>query len=165
MGVVKNKYRGTTKYSLVFAELVRAAQDRGVTTYQDIAVIIGLRLKGSHMAGETGYVLGEISEDEVQAGRPMLSAVAVSIKGRPGPGFYDLAHKLSRLPSKDEDLEFWEKERQAVYETWRRSPRIAMNAKKGRMTASLLPPSLREFGSGVCDKLRPSGMLEAVSST
>ena len=39
------KYRGTTLYFHVLAELVRAAQYRGVTTYQDIAVIMGLPQK------------------------------------------------------------------------------------------------------------------------
>jgi alkylated DNA nucleotide flippase Atl1 len=73
MSVFKDKYRGTTGYFHVTAELVRAAQYRGVTTYQDIAVIMGLPLSGSHMAKEVGQVLGEISEDEVTAGRPMLS--------------------------------------------------------------------------------------------
>ena len=86
MNIVKDKYRGTPKYFFVMAELVRAAQYRGVTTYQDLAVILGLPQKGSHMGREIGLVLGEIAEDEVTAGRPMLSAVAVSVSGRPGPG-------------------------------------------------------------------------------
>lgn len=88
MSVVMEKYRGTTKYFHVMAELVRAAQYRGVTTYQDIAVIMGLPQKGSHMGREIGQVLGEIAEDEVNSGRPMLSAVAVNVQGKPGPGFY-----------------------------------------------------------------------------
>lgn len=67
MTIVKAKYRGTTKYFHVMAELVRAAQYRGLTTYQDIAVIMGLPLSGSHMGREVGQVLGEISEDEVAA--------------------------------------------------------------------------------------------------
>lgn len=74
--IVKNKYRGTTTYFHVLAELVRAAQYRGLTTYQDIAVIMGLPQKGSLMGSETGQILGEIAEDEVLANRPMLSAVA-----------------------------------------------------------------------------------------
>jgi len=61
----------------VLAELIHAAEYRGVTTYQDIAVIMGLPLQGAYMGRETGHVLGEFSEDEVNAGRPMLSAVAV----------------------------------------------------------------------------------------
>ena len=102
MSVVGDKYRNTTKYFHVLAELVRAAQYRGVTTYQDIALIMGLPLSGSHMGKEVGWILGEISEDEVSAGRPMLSAVAVSVTGKAGPGFYGLAAQLGRL-SKSQD--------------------------------------------------------------
>jgi hypothetical protein len=42
--------------------VVRAAQYRGVTTYQDIAAIMGLPMKGSHMGAEMGWVLGEMGE-------------------------------------------------------------------------------------------------------
>ena len=86
MSAVPDKYRNTTTYEQVRAELVRAAQYRGLTTYQDIAAIMELRLTGSHMASESGHILGEISEDEVRSGRPMLSAVAVSVRGKPGAG-------------------------------------------------------------------------------
>lgn len=87
----RGQYRGTTVYVHVLAELVRAAQYRGVTTYQDIAVIMGLPQKGNYMSKELGLVLGEISEDEVACGRPMVIAVAVSVEGKPGDGFYVLA--------------------------------------------------------------------------
>jgi hypothetical protein len=97
MSVVTNRYRGTTDYIRVRAELVHAAEYRGVTTYQDLAVIMGLPLQGSHMGKETGHVLGEISEDEVNAGRPMLSALAVSVSGKAGPGFFALAKDLGRF--------------------------------------------------------------------
>lgn len=99
MSVVRNKYRGTTKYFHVLAELVRAAQYRGRTTYQDIALLMGLPQKGSYMGKEVGQILGEISEDEVRAGRPMLSAVAVGVNGKAGPGFFGLARELARGPS------------------------------------------------------------------
>ena len=120
MPEVKNKYRGTTTYFHVLAELVRAAQYRGLTTYQDIAVIMGLPTQGSYMGSVTGHVLGEISEDEVSAGRPMLSAVAVSVEGKAGPGFFDLARKLHRLGSSEDEPAFWERERHAAYAAWRR---------------------------------------------
>lgn len=120
MTTVKSKYRGTTKYVHVLAELVRAAQYRGLTTYQDIAVIMGLPIKGSHMGTETGHILGEISEDEVNAGRPMLSAIAVSVTGKAGPGFYALAKELGRMHADESESAFWEREVNAVYEAWRR---------------------------------------------
>jgi len=120
MSVVKDKYRGSTVYFHVLAELVRAAQYRGVTTYQDLALIMGLPTAGSYMGSATGQILGEIAEDEFRAGRPMLSAVAVGVSGKPGPGFYTLAHQLGRVSSPDEDLAFWARERDATYAGWRR---------------------------------------------
>jgi len=121
MDIVKDRYRGTTDYLRVTAELIHATEYRGVTTYQDIAVIIGLPLKGSHMGAEVGHILGEISEDEVKAGRPMLSAVVVGVSGKPGSGFFSLAKELGRLSDSDDPNTFWEKERDAAYEAWQRS--------------------------------------------
>lgn len=116
----KPKYRGTTIYFHVMAELVRAAQYRGLTTYQDIAVIMGLPVSGSYMGRETGYILGEISEDEVIANRPMLSAVAVGVNGKPGPGFSSFAQQLGLFDGREDEIEFWQKQREAVYRTWKR---------------------------------------------
>ena len=114
-----NKYRGTTKSIHVLAELVRAAQYQGVTTYQDIAVIMGLPLTGNHMSKETGTVLGEIATDEVNAGRPIITAVVVRVDGKPGPGFYTVAHQLKRIASPEEDVDFWDRELKAVYKAWK----------------------------------------------
>jgi hypothetical protein len=121
MSVVTNRYRGTTNYIRVLAELVHAAEYRGVTTYQDLAVIMGLPLTGAYMGKETGHVLGEIAEDEVNAGRPMLSAVAVSVTGKAGPGFFVLAKELGRFSGDPADEErFWRQELEAAYEIWKR---------------------------------------------
>ena len=43
-----------------------AAQYRGVTTYQDVAAIMGLPQSGSHMGRELGLILGEIASDEIE---------------------------------------------------------------------------------------------------
>ena len=129
--VVTNKYRGTPTYFRVLAELVRAAEYHGVTTYQDVAVIMGIPLQGGFMAGETGHILGEISEDEARAGRPMLSALAVSVvSGKAGSGFFGLAKDLKKFSGDpaDEDR-FWRAELDAVYETWKR-PCISREANK-----------------------------------
>ena len=120
ISVVSDKYRGTTDYVLVLGELVRAAQYRGLTTYQDIAPLVGLPQSGQHMGKEIGLILGAISEDEVSAGRPMLSALAVNVNGDPGPGFFGLARKLGRLDQNGDTSAFWKVERNDVYEVWRR---------------------------------------------
>jgi hypothetical protein len=121
MPIVRDRYRRTPAYVLVIGELVRAAQYRGFTTYQDIALLMGLPIRGSHMGAETGHILGEISEDEVVAGRPMLSAVAVGVNGKPGAGFYALARELGRLAQGGDELVLWNTEREAAYGTWRRA--------------------------------------------
>ena len=121
MITVEPKYRGKPEYFRIFTELITAAKYRGTVTYQEIAKILGLPLSGNYMGTEIGHLVGEISEDEVQAGRPMLSAVVVNTTGKPGPGFFELARHLNRLDSSDRDTEarFWEKELRAVYEQWR----------------------------------------------
>jgi len=81
---------------------------------------MGLPLRGSHMGAETGHILGEISEDEVAAGRPMLSSLAVGVGGRPGPGFFDLARQLGRMRTDEDEASFWEREREAAYQAWKR---------------------------------------------
>jgi hypothetical protein len=113
-------YRGTTTYVHVLAELVRAAQYRGVTTYQDLAVIMALPQSGNYMGGQIGQILGEIVEDEVVAGRPMLSAVVVGVSGRPGPGFFELGKELGRNTGGQSEDTFWAREREAAYAAWRR---------------------------------------------
>src|SRR5216117_2232517 len=115
MSIVNDKYRGTTKYFHVHGELVRAAQYRGLTTYQDIALIMALPLTGAYMGSETGIILGEISEDEVRAGRPMLSAVAVGVSGKPGSGFFGLARDLGKLRDGEDEMAFWHAERDRAY--------------------------------------------------
>ena len=118
MTVVDNRYRGKKEYSLVYTEMITAARYRGTVTYQEIAQIMGLPLQGSHMGMEVGWILGEISDDEVANGRPMLSAIVVNVQGLPGPGFFTLARQLGKLQD-DNEQAFWERERQLVYETWK----------------------------------------------
>ena len=116
------KYRGSKEYLLVYCELIRAARYRGMTTYQAIADIMGLPLRGGHMAAEVGQMLGEILQDELDHGRPMLSTIVVSVRGSPGPGFFNLARGVGKLQddSKEGEQRFWEEEKKAVYTTWQK---------------------------------------------
>lgn len=120
---MSDKYRGTKEYALIYSELIQAARHRGTATYQELAELVGLPLRGSHMGSELGGYLGAISEDEAHAGRPMLSAIAVTVDGKPGGGFFGLAKDIGRLTSEhpaDRDA-FWESEKKAVYKAWQRS--------------------------------------------
>jgi alkylated DNA nucleotide flippase Atl1 len=122
MSQVKDKYRGTVEYHRVYSELIAAAEHRGTVTYQEIAQRMGLPLMGNHMQREVGQILGEISDDEHDRQRPMLSVVAVKNTGEPGPGFADLARQLGRLrdTSKEAEERFWIEEKGRVYEIWKR---------------------------------------------
>jgi hypothetical protein len=117
-----SKYRGSKNYLLVYSELINAARYRGIVTYQEIASIMGLPLQGNHMGREIGLILGEISEDEHQNGRPMLSAIVVSSIGKPSGGFFNLAKILGKLQDDSDEGQrrFWEREKAAVYQTWRK---------------------------------------------
>ena len=121
MPVVSDKYRGTKEYHLIYSELITAARYRGTITYQEIAQIIDLPLTGNYMGSEIGHLLGEISEDEFNAGRPLLSSIAVSVNGSPSSGFFSLARSLGKPSeeSKDGEKDFWEEECKGVYETWK----------------------------------------------
>jgi hypothetical protein len=121
MALVQEKYRGTREYQQVRGEMVQAARQDRLVYYPDIADIMGLPPSGHHMSKEVGQMSGEISEDEHSQGRPMLSAVAVSVTRRiPGSGFFDLARSLGKLQDSSEQAErrFWEEEKTAVYATW-----------------------------------------------
>lgn len=122
MPVVTDKYRGRVEYSVVYSELVSSARCRGCLTYQELALEIGFPTEGNYMGAELGHLLGEISEDEFSHSRPMLSAIVIGMSGYPGPGFFDLARQLGKLASEARDAErtFWERERDAVYEIWRK---------------------------------------------
>jgi hypothetical protein len=117
-----HEYEGTREYFLIYAELIQAARFRGTVTYQELAELVGLPPVGAFMGAELGAYLGAISQNEVEHGRPMLSAVTVTVDGKPGEGFFGLAKDLGRLagdlPSHKET--FWEAERQRVYATWHR---------------------------------------------
>lgn len=117
----KSKYRETKLYHLVFSELITAARYRGTVTYQEIAKIMGLPLSGNYMGREIGEIIGEISEDEVKQGRPMLSAIVVGVNGKPGAGFFIWAKELYGVSDDDEFDEetFWKEECSKVYETWK----------------------------------------------
>ncbi len=123
MSVAKSKYRGSKEYLLVYCELIKAAQTGGLITYQAVAQIMGLPLTGNYMGKEVGQLIGEISQDEVRNGRPMLSALVVGTSGVPGEGFLTWAKELERLTddSKEGRAAFWESEKQSVYQAWART--------------------------------------------
>ncbi len=119
MSINKDKYRGKKIYAQVYSELITAARYRGTLTYQEIAMMMDLPMKGNLMGKEIGLILGEISEDEVSHGRPMLSSIAVGVDGKSSEGFFNLAELLGKLKPGEDRKKFWAKEKQAVYDAWK----------------------------------------------
>lgn len=115
----KGKYRGTKEYKSLYERLITAAKNQGTVSYKEIGEILGIRTRGNHFSREVGWILGEISEDEVSNGRPMLSAIAVGVTGLPGEGFITLARYLDLLPDGEDQQQFWKKQCQAVYDCWK----------------------------------------------
>ena len=94
-----------------------------LVTYQEVNqdCELGLDFNISHDRDVIGEVLGEISQEEHENGRPLLSAIVVK-KGADnnvGKGFYDLAEGLGYGDGRKLQREsFLETEQQNVIEFW-----------------------------------------------
>ncbi len=110
----------TVEYHLAYSMLIQAARHRGTVTYQELALLVGLPLSGNYMSNSLGWLLRNIAENEAVHKRPMLSALAVSVNGKPGTGFFPLARELGLLNSADPETEgaFWENQKRQCYELW-----------------------------------------------
>lgn len=99
--------------------LTEAAKKGEPIHYEDIAPLYGFNYDKDADRAEVGRLLGIISEDELDAGRPMLSAVVVLKGGEamPGKGFFDLARRRGRFRGGDEKL-YWVSEFQEVCKYW-----------------------------------------------
>ena len=93
--------------------LVGIATKRSTTTYRDVMASLGIdRFKIAH-------VLGEVTRQEKEAGRPSLSALVLyADKAEPGPGFAQWSKQngwLSKDASDEESYVYWLKE---VHNCW-----------------------------------------------
>jgi hypothetical protein len=102
--------------------LVDAAKEQRPVYYEEIAPLFDFDYDRDQDRAEVGRILGVVSEEEVAAQRPMLSAVVVHKGGdeMPGKGFFDLARKLGRFRGGDPKI-YWAMELKELYEYWERS--------------------------------------------
>lgn len=89
-----------------------------MTTYQDIAVLLGMPARDRHLPDTIGTILGVLSRHEVEQRRPMRSSVVVNADGMPGDGFFRLAAEFGR--SGDDRRALWKRELAETYKTWKR---------------------------------------------
>ena len=70
-----------------------------------------------------GEVIGLISKNELEQGRPMLSAIVVGVSGKPSEGFFNWARELGVLEEGQDKETLWRNECEKVYEAWKISYR------------------------------------------
>lgn len=121
MTTTSGEFRGTKLFILTYAKLILAARYHQVVTYKELVQLLGLPYSRYYLSKVLGQILGEISEDEINHGRPMLSTLAVGVQGTPGEGFYGWARNLGKLKSEEraDEKAFWASECKAVYDTWK----------------------------------------------
>lgn len=116
--------RSDDLHEAVYEKLKEVARDRKLITYSEVNEECKLELDFEKREGRVkiGELLSEISEHEVESGRPMLPAVVVRKEedgtyGDPGEGFYELARELGVFRG-DNRYIFWVSELNAVYNYW-----------------------------------------------
>jgi hypothetical protein len=101
--------------------MIERARLRGMITYSELVKHVRSITIGAHDP-RLDHLLGEISSDEVAAGRGMLTVLVVHKVGdmEPGDGFYRLARSLGRGTS---DLQkCWIDELHRVHKDWSMHP-------------------------------------------
>jgi len=110
-------------HEAIYKKLKEVARTKKLITYGDLnkELKLGFDFDKPEDRGKIGEWLGEISEYEVQQGRPMLSAVVVHKQdegyGDPGDGFFKLARDLNRFRGGVKYV-FWVSELNTVHNYW-----------------------------------------------
>ena len=97
--------------------MIAAASRRDLIAYSDLVHRIKSCTLYPHDP-RLAHMLGDISTEEDEAGRGMLSAVVVHKTGsqKPGHGFFILARSLGRDPTNEDEC--WIDELNKIYDTW-----------------------------------------------
>lgn len=103
----------SANYLEVRAQVHHAAREGRILHYGDLNTNRALY----------GRWLGIISEEEMAAGHPPISAIVVA-KGseRPGPGFYQLCRERDFAQPGETDEDIWQRAVVAIFEFWREQP-------------------------------------------
>lgn len=100
--------------------LVKAARNGKVVTYTEVGNPVGLFMSDPSHRDKMSDILCEISTEEYNMGRPLLSAVVVYLERNsiPGSGFFKLAKKLGKQQLDEDDDIFYSKELKRVFDMW-----------------------------------------------
>jgi len=111
-------------YEIVYNSLVNAARSKSRVFYWELARLLASLPDDPEQAADVSDVLREVAAAEHHAGRPLLTALAVTGKSIPGNVFFTSARDLGLLTSADptEEMRFWMEQERRVYETWSSLP-------------------------------------------
>lgn len=116
--------RSMDKETTIFRKLCEVARDQGIVSYSELGALVGLNMGDPRHRDCLSEILGEINIKEHEAGRPLISAVAV-LKGgtRPGVGFWNIAQdpigRYGGSPDQGARDDFWVREMRRVHDLWR----------------------------------------------
>ena len=101
----------------VRTELIKRAKQRAMIPYSELVALVNAVNFKAHDQ-RLFAMLGQVSLEEDEQGRPLLSVLVVHKNGdmKPGPGFFELANSLGR-DTRDAD-KAWIAETQKVYQYW-----------------------------------------------
>lgn len=119
------EWKNTKEYFITYGILINAAKHSGLATYQEIAQACGLPTSGNYMGTTVGDILGAISKNELEHSRPFLSAIAVGVNGKPGPGFMNWAKELNAVNENQGEEDFFSQECKKIYEEWKTPYRLS----------------------------------------
>lgn len=107
-------------YAIVYDSLLDAARQKSRVFYWELTRLIGSVSEDPERAPDVSQLLREVAVAEHRAGRPLLTALAVTGKSIPGNVFFTSARELGLLTGSDpaEEMRFWQEEERRVYEEW-----------------------------------------------
>ena len=104
---------------IIYDKIREVARNEDYIYYSSIAPLIGLDIKTNWGRKRIGAILDRINKKEHCVGRPLLSAVVIRKSANiPGAGFFRLTENLKLKPPNGDNLKFWIKEIQRVWNHW-----------------------------------------------
>lgn len=105
--------------------LIKTAKDRKLIFYSEVGEYVNLSMKNPHHRTKLGDILCNISTDEHDSGRPLLSALVVHKKDKkPGGRFFDLAKELGKQKRDEDEDSFYADELKSVFDKWGSGERV-----------------------------------------
>ena len=101
----------------VYEKLTEVAKGRKTISYGDLGQAADISLDNDEGMKQLGFILDEIADQEIAAGRPLLAVVVVrEDNNQPGAGLFKYARRKGL--QKSDDLTFFVTELNRVYAYW-----------------------------------------------